>query len=114
ATGGSGNDTITGNATANLLQGNAGNDTIDGGLGADLMSGGAGTDTVTYASRATNITVTIDALANDGASGETDRVFSDVENLIGGTGADRFTGNSAANTFTGNAGNDTLTGLAGN
>src|SRR5882757_708764 len=35
AIGGSGNDTITGNAADNVLRGNGGNDTIDGGAGID-------------------------------------------------------------------------------
>ncbi len=35
ATGGSGNDIITGNSVANLLQGNVGNDILDGGAGVD-------------------------------------------------------------------------------
>jgi Ca2+-binding RTX toxin-like protein len=47
--GGSGNDTITGNAAANLLQGGAGNDTFfaqDGTTNKDTVDGGAGTDVV--------------------------------------------------------------------
>ena len=44
ATGGSGNDTITGNDLANILIGNGGNDTITGGLGNDTLIGGAGAD----------------------------------------------------------------------
>ncbi|MGE7413239.1 DUF4214 domain-containing protein [Methylobacterium tarhaniae] len=44
ATGGEGNDLITGNAVANLLVGRGGNDTLVGGAGADRLSGGAGAD----------------------------------------------------------------------
>jgi len=47
--GGSGNDTISGNAAANLLQGGAGNDTLsaqDGTTKADTVDGGVGTDSV--------------------------------------------------------------------
>ncbi|WP_311268944.1 M10 family metallopeptidase [Sphingobium sp. WCS2017Hpa-17] len=46
ATGGSGNDTITGNAVANLLKGGIGNDVIYGGDGNDIIQGGFGEDTV--------------------------------------------------------------------
>ncbi len=42
ATGGSGNDTINGNAAANSLIGGAGNDSIDGGAGNDTIDGGEG------------------------------------------------------------------------
>ncbi len=56
-TGGSGNDTITGNDIANILRGNGGNDTIngaggndtiDGGTGVDTLIGGAGDDTIYF------------------------------------------------------------------
>lgn len=44
ANGGSGNDTITGNAAANTLNGNGGNDVLDGGTGIDVLYGGDGND----------------------------------------------------------------------
>ncbi len=44
ATGGSGNDIITGNDLANVLLGNGGNDTINGAGGNDTINGGAGVD----------------------------------------------------------------------
>ncbi|WP_052810734.1 peroxidase family protein [Variovorax paradoxus] len=46
ATGGAGNDTLTGNAGANTLIGGAGNDTINGGAGGDILIGGIGADTL--------------------------------------------------------------------
>ncbi len=49
AKGGSGNDSITGNAMDNTLHGNGGDDTFNGGSGNDKIDGGEGTDTVTYA-----------------------------------------------------------------
>ena len=47
AIGGSGNDTIIGNAVANILMGGAGNDTIKGGIGDDRLIGGLGIDILT-------------------------------------------------------------------
>ncbi len=47
ATGGSGNDIITGNDLANVLIGNGGNDTINGAGGNDTINGGAGVDILT-------------------------------------------------------------------
>src|SRR5262249_40963463 len=41
---GSGNDTIMGNANANILVGGAGNDIIQGNAGKDVLIGGAGND----------------------------------------------------------------------
>jgi serralysin len=48
ATGGSGNDTILGNAIANVLNGGSGNDTITGGGGNDTIAGGSGADIAVY------------------------------------------------------------------
>jgi Ca2+-binding RTX toxin-like protein len=45
ATGGAGNDTLTGDRLANTLLGNAGADTLTGNAGADTLDGGPGTDT---------------------------------------------------------------------
>ncbi|MBL9059118.1 MAG: M10 family metallopeptidase C-terminal domain-containing protein, partial [Mangrovicoccus sp.] len=46
ASGGSGDDILTGNQAANVLKGGAGNDTLAGGLGADTLTLGSGNDTV--------------------------------------------------------------------
>jgi Ca2+-binding RTX toxin-like protein len=46
ATGGAGNDRLTGNDAANRLIGNAGNDVISGGGGDDFIVGGAGKDSL--------------------------------------------------------------------
>lgn len=47
ATGGAGNDVITGNRAANTLRGGAGADRIDGGRGNDTIDGDAGADVLT-------------------------------------------------------------------
>ena len=44
--GGSGNDTLSGNALGNILVGNVGNDTLRGGGGRDILIGGLGLDTL--------------------------------------------------------------------
>jgi Ca2+-binding RTX toxin-like protein len=96
--------------------------------GNDKISGGEGVDTVDYSARSVALDVdmvgTVAAAdADDGASGlETDDVFADCENLIGGVGANTLVGNDSDNVITGGAaadsisggkGNDTLFGLAG-
>lgn len=48
--------------------------------------------------------------ADDGEGAETDDVMADVENLIGGGGADALVGSTGPNTITGGAGNDTISG----
>jgi Ca2+-binding RTX toxin-like protein len=123
-----GNDTLKGGAGNDRLAGGNDNDSLDGGTGADDLWGDSGTDVVTYASRTNGVTVDITdqngELADDGEAGEHDFVHTDIENLIGGSGNDKFTGTVATvtttpgftknNTFRGGAGNDTLIGLDGN
>jgi len=102
--GGAGDDMITGSALDNV---------IDGGLGDDLISGGAGVDTVDYHARTANLTVVLDGVTASGEPGEADRIATDVENVIGGSGDDSLTGNAADNQLEGGAGTDALFGLAG-
>lgn len=101
ATGGSGNDTITGNGKANILNGGAGDDTITGLGGDDVINGGAGNDSL---------------LGNGG----NDVINGDAGNdsLYGGAGADVLDGgfvdnnNDGIDDFVdelyGEGGNDTL------
>ena len=115
--GGPGNDVLAGGDGDDVLNGDAGNDTFDEGAlpsGADVMNGGAGLDTVSYAGRSGDVTVVLDAIANDGESGEHDKVMLDVENVTGGAGNDTITGSPIDNVLDGGAGNDTISGGAGN
>jgi Ca2+-binding RTX toxin-like protein len=102
--GGDGNDTLNGGASS---------DTLIGGDGADAFNGGSGTDTADYGAKNVNLNITIDGSANDGASGETDNVKTDVENVIGGSANDSITGSSSTNDLSGADGNDTLDGGSG-
>lgn len=58
AIGGSGNDTILGNAIANVLNGGSGDDTLTGGGGNDTIDGGIGNDTAVYSGNRANYAVT--------------------------------------------------------
>lgn len=49
ATGGDGNDTLTGNGSVNSLKGMRGSDTLQGGAGNDVLDGGKGVDTAVFA-----------------------------------------------------------------
>ena len=57
ATGGSGNDTITGTTAANVLSGGSGDDRITGGAGNDTINGGVGTDTLVLAGAQNTYTI---------------------------------------------------------
>jgi Ca2+-binding RTX toxin-like protein len=103
-----------------VLLGGDGNDLLRGGLKNDYIDGGdnsgAGIDTVSYNYRGGDVTVNLDGNANDGelATGELDNVLNNVENVIGGSGRDKFIGSAADNLFIGGAGNDTFNGGDGN
>jgi len=115
--GGPGNDTITGGLGNDTLYGDAGNDTFDEGAAAsgnDVINGGAGVDTVTYTARSNAVTVYLDGIAHSGETGETDKIATDVENVVGGGGGDTIYGSAADNVLDGGAGNDTIWGGAGN
>ncbi len=87
----------------------------------DTVKGGAGEDTIMYFGP-TDVTVTQDGVANDGAAGEHDNVGSDIERIqtgdgddtiVGGPGGQFINGGEGTNAINGGPGNDTLTAGAG-
>jgi len=122
-TGSAGADTILGGTEADTLDGGNGNDSITGddgddrligGAGNDTLNGANGIDTVDYSYATANLTVSLAVTtAQTVATGDVD-TLSNLENLIGGTGADTITGSTANNTLNGGGGNDRITGGAGN
>jgi Ca2+-binding RTX toxin-like protein len=115
--GGAGNDTLRGGNGDDVLNGGAGNDTFTTGAvpdGNDAMNGGQGTDTADYSARTGAVTITIDDIADDGGTGETDNVATDIEIIKGGLGDDHLTGSPGADTIFGGPGNDVIAGGAGN
>jgi len=113
--GGAGNDGLTGGAGNDTLLGGSGNDWLDGGTGADLLNGGAGWDVVSYYSATSGVTVDLTTNANGGAaSGD---VLYDIEVLQGSnyndvlTSVDRGGGNGAQ--LYGEGGDDGLIGKGG-
>jgi len=138
ATGGSGDDTITGNAVNNVLIGGAGNDTIYanegedtvsaeagndtvfGGIGADILNGGAGDDTINGDAGGDTL---FGSVGNDVVNGGdgfdlifggdgNDQVNGDGgnDNVFGGNGDDVVSGGAGRDNVYGDAGDDTLFG----
>jgi Ca2+-binding RTX toxin-like protein len=107
--GGSGNDTLAGDAGANALSGGGGNDVLIGDAGNDTLSGGTGNDTVDYSAATSGVNVSLLTGQADGADIGTD-TLTGIENAIGGAGNDNFSwGSSIGNaTFLGRGGTDTL------
>ncbi|WP_246252798.1 beta strand repeat-containing protein [Allomesorhizobium camelthorni] len=94
---GSGDDSLTGDALANTLDGGAGNDTVDysGRTGSVLVTLNGGTDA----------RVTI--------GGSLEDTLRNVENIIGGSGSDTIIGDAHANVLIGGGGGDILKGGLG-
>lgn len=125
--GGGGNDSLYGDGGGDYLDGQAGNDSLAGqdgsdtlyagtaSDGADTLSGGNDGDRADYGGRTNNLTITLDGTANDGESGESDNVSTDIETVFGGNGNDYLsaTGISTSIQFKGIGGNDTLIGGSG-
>jgi Ca2+-binding RTX toxin-like protein len=98
------NDTLTGNAGANVLEGRGGNDTLNG---------GAGIDTASYISAASAVNVSLAIVGAQNTLGAGSDTLISIENLTGSNHNDTLTGNGAANVLEGRGGNDTLNGGAG-
>jgi len=94
------NDTLIGNADANV---------IEGGLGNDTLVGGAGDDTASYAGAAAGVTASLalQGTAQNTGSAGTDTI-SGFQNLLGSAFNDTLTGDAAENVLSGGAGDDTL------
>ncbi len=125
-TGGSGNDTLRGDANANRLTGNngndllngrggndflfggAGDDTLIGGAGNDALDGGTGFDTADYSSAASGITASMTAgtVSNDGDGGAD--TLTGIEAITGSNFNDTITSAHNNYTFFGGTGTDTL------
>jgi serralysin len=114
AIGGTGADSITGNALANNLQGGGGNDTVLGGAGGDTLletsgsnylRGEAGDDFISGGSGFDDINGN---LGNDTASGHLGNDW-----VVGGQGDDLLNGDEGDDIVYGNIGNDWVDGGVG-
>lgn len=122
ARGGSGNDIISGNQTANTLWGNGGNDVLFGGggndvlyggLGADALIGSDGFDTAHYGDASAGLTADLLYPWTNTGEAAGDR-YESMEALHGSRFADVLGGNNLGNVLIGDAGHDILYGRGGN
>lgn len=112
ALGQDGDDSLSGpDVVGNILDGGSGDDLlVPGAFANDRAIGGAGQDVVSYAARTEPLTIDNDGGYGSGGFGEYDLVGTDVEELVGGSGADVVRGNDAADVLRGGAGADKLLG----
>jgi hypothetical protein len=92
------------------VNGGAGDDLLAGGAGADTLRGGEGYDIADYSFRDAPVSLTLDAMPNDGAAGEGDAIEYDVEGLRGGEGDDTLVGGPGDDLLDGGPGADVLRG----
>jgi Ca2+-binding RTX toxin-like protein len=115
------NDSLTGDAEANVLIGADGDDTLHGGVGsdtltgregADVIDGGDGRDCVSYMVSDARVVVNLltGSVSGGDAAGD---VLIAIENVIGSAFADALTGDDLANRLLGGDGNDSLRGNGG-
>ncbi|MBI3350386.1 MAG: RTX toxin [Burkholderiales bacterium] len=105
-------DTLRGDAGANVLQAGAGDDLLEGRGGADVLQGGAGNDTATYANSAAGVNVSLGTGQGSGGDATGDRL-QDIENLTGSGFNDLLIGDASDNKLDGGAGDDELEGGEG-
>ena len=110
--GDAGDDTLLGGGGNDRLDGGAGNDQLAGGAGADILIGGDGIDTANYSASTSYVSVHLyNGTANGGdAQGDT---LTEIENLVGSSGADTLIGSADANWIEGGEGDDWIQGEEG-
>lgn len=110
--GGPRGDWLDGGPGSDRLLGRGGRDVLDGGGPApDVLDGGAGADIATYESVRRPVAVDL-RRGLGGVRGERD-VLRAIQDVRGGTRADRLVGDAGANRLSGGAGADLLVGGAG-
>jgi Ca2+-binding RTX toxin-like protein len=130
--GGTGDDSIRGNGTANLLEGGNGqdtlsglagndtllggngNDTLNGGAGNDILAGGSGTDMADYSDEFSAVRVDLAITGQQDTVGAGLDTLSSIENVEGSQHDDWLFGSTANNRMYGNTGDDNIFGREGN
>lgn len=125
--GGPGDDVILTGASWDDVRAGTGNDSVSTGEGQDIiqsgpdaegdgtdvLDGGADSDRVSYETRTSALSITLDSVANDGSPYEGDNVIG-IEEAEGGSGDDVIIGDDADNVLYGGGGSDHMLGAGGN
>jgi Ca2+-binding RTX toxin-like protein len=111
--GGANADTLVSTSKTDILHGLAGDDLLMASNGAYQLDGGLGNDTASFKGLTTAITLDLGVTTAQTGPGGGELTLISIENLTGGSGADKLTGDDLANVLDGGAGNDILYGKAG-
>lgn len=104
ASGGAGTDILSG---FEKLTGSAFNDSLSGDANANIIDGGAGTDTLNMSAATTSVNVSLTQGTSSGAGGND--TLLNIENVTTGSGNDTVEGDTNSNVLNGGTGTDTLT-----
>lgn len=111
---GSGNDHVS--ASDISIDGRArlglGNDSFVFGPGREVVEAGSGSDTAMYFRTESDVSVSLDGVANDGEDGESDNALG-FENIETADGDDTLIGNASMNRLIGGKGADVMSGRQG-
>ncbi len=107
-----GNDFLFGGDGADTLNGSFDNDTLEGGAGADTIIGSFGVDTASYATSNAGVRVDLQTGVAGGGHAQGD-VLTGIENLTGSAFSDMLGGSSGDNVILGGGGNDRIRAGAG-
>lgn len=110
-TGGAGRDTLLN--FENLI-GSRFNDTLSGNAGNNILNGGDGVDTISYRNATAAVAVSLSLAGPQLTGGAGTDTLIAFENLTGSNFNDRLTGDAGNNMICGGIGNDTLIGTIGN
>jgi Ca2+-binding RTX toxin-like protein len=111
--GGKGDDTLVGGAGNDVLDGGDGDDYIVGGAGDDVIKGGAGIDWASYEDATAGVAVDLSKTAVQDTGGAGKDILSGVELLYGSKFGDTLTGDDKDNYLWGDDGDDKLDGGKG-
>ena len=103
---------IVGSGFANTLTGGTGDDTLEGRASGDVLSGGDGRNTAFYRGAGSGVVASLAAPSPNTGDAAGDN-YHQIQNLIGSADHDHLTGDAGANQLDGGAGLDTIFDGAG-
>ncbi len=114
-TGGIGDDTLNGGTGNDILEGGVGNDVYEffENFGIDTIYEGGGFDRLDFSALFSSVTVNLASGTATAGTNSVTNFGTNIEDVWGGSGADRLTGSNVANEIRGGGGNDSIVAADG-